>query len=140
MYGGVSASELGVAGLHRVALPIDLEDFNQRIVLAYTGVTRNPGINNWEVTKAYIDGDRRVHRNFDRIAAIANHMRSALERSDWPEAGRLLREEWLHRRKNVPGITTKLIDKLVAVTRRQRAAGATGDEAGGGERVMLLLA
>src|ERR1700736_3735741 len=48
MYGGVSAIELGVAGLHRVALPVDLEDFNQRIVLAYTGVPRNSGINNWE--------------------------------------------------------------------------------------------
>ena len=139
MYGGVSAIELGVAGLRRVALPVDLEDFNQRIVLAYTGVPRNSGINNWEVTKAYIDGDRRVHRNFDRIAAIANDMRSALERSDWPEAGRLLREEWSHRRKNIPGITTKLIDKLVAVTRRQGATGAKVCGAGGGGCVFFLV-
>src|SRR6266849_6138699 len=124
MYGGVSAIELGAGGIRRVPIAVDIDDFNERIVLAYTGVPRNSGINNWEVTKAYIDGDRRVHRNFDRIAAIANDMRSALERSDWTEAGRLLREEWSHRRKNVPGITTKLIDKLVAVTRRQRATGA----------------
>jgi D-glycero-alpha-D-manno-heptose-7-phosphate kinase len=139
MYGGVSAIELGVAGLRRVALPVDLDDFNQRIVLAYTGVPRNSGINNWEVTKAHIDGDRRVHRNFDRIAAIANDMRSALERSDWAEAGQLLREEWSHRRKNVPGITTKLIDKLVAVTRRQGATGAKVCGAGGGGCVFFLV-
>jgi D-glycero-alpha-D-manno-heptose-7-phosphate kinase len=139
MYGGVSAIELSVAGLRRVAVPVDLEDFNQRIVLAYTGVPRKSGINNWEVTKAYIDGDRRVHRNFDRIAAIANDMRLALERSEWTEAGRLLREEWSHRRKNVPGITTKLIDKLVAVTRRQGATGAKVCGAGGGGCVFFLV-
>ena len=68
MYGGVSAIELGPAGIHRSALPVDLDDFNERIVLAYTGVPRNSGINNWEVTKAYINGDRKIHRNFDHIA------------------------------------------------------------------------
>src|ERR1700681_1199664 len=104
MYGGVSAIELGPAGIRRSEIPVDLDDFSERIVLAYTGVPRNSGINNWEVTKAYIDGDRRVHRNFEQITAIACAMRVALEKADWKETGRLLREEWSHRRKNAPGI------------------------------------
>src|SRR5208282_2765724 len=86
MYGGVSAIELGEAGIVRKAVAIDLEALNERVVLAYTGVPRNSGINNWEVMKAHIDGDRAVHRNFDRIAAIASAMRRALERGDWNEA------------------------------------------------------
>ena len=65
-----------------------------------------------------IDGDRAVHRNFDHIAAIACGMREALEHGDWKEAARLLREEWTNRKKNAPGITTPLIDRLVEVTRR----------------------
>ncbi len=64
LYAGVSAIELGPAGVRRVAIPVDLDDFNQRIVLCYTGAPRNSGINNWEVTKAYINGDRKVQRNF----------------------------------------------------------------------------
>ena len=76
------------------------------IVLAYTGKPRNSGINNWEVTKAHIDGDQQVFKNFDRIAAIAHALRGALERADWNEVARLIREEWSHRRKNAPGITT----------------------------------
>ena len=44
-------------------------------MLAYTGEPRNSGINNWEVMKGHIDGDRAVHRNFDRIAQIAREMR-----------------------------------------------------------------
>lgn len=139
MYGGVNAIELRPDGIRRQAIPVDFEELNQRTVLAYTGVPRNSGINNWEVMKAHIDGDRRVHRNFDRIAAIAQAMRAALEKADWEEAGRLLREEWAHRRRNVPGITTDLIDRLVRVTRKQGAAGAKACGAGGGGCVFFLV-
>jgi len=76
--------------------PVDLADFDSRIVLAYTGVPRNSGINNWEVMKAHINGDRKVQRNFDEIAAISYAMRLALEKRDWREVGRLVRAEWEH--------------------------------------------
>ncbi len=89
--------------------------------------------------KAHIDGDRRVHRNFDRIAAIAGAMRAALERADWERVGELLRQEWSHRRRNVPGITTPLIDRLVKVTRRAGAMGAKVCGAGGGGCVFFLV-
>ncbi len=139
MYGGASAIELSELGVVRKALAVDLEELNQRFVLAYTGEPRNSGINNWEVTKAHIDGDRAVHRNFDLIAAIASAMRQALERGDWAEAARLLREEWSNRKKNAPGITTPLIDRLVEVARRKGAVGAKVCGAGGGGCVFFLV-
>jgi D-glycero-alpha-D-manno-heptose-7-phosphate kinase len=139
MYGGVSAIELSPLGIVRKAIPLDLSDLNQRIVLAYTGEPRNSGINNWEVTKAHIDGDAKVRRNFDRIADIAHSMRGALERADWKDVARLLRQEWENRRKNAPGITTPLIDRLVAATRRAGAAGAKVCGAGGGGCVIFLV-
>ena len=139
MYGGVSAIELNEAGITRKALNVDLADLNQRIVLAYTGEPRNSGINNWEVMKAHIDGDRTVHRNFDRIAAIASAMRQALERADWDQAARLLREEWSNRKKNAPGITTPLIDRMVDATRRAGAVGAKVCGAGGGGCVFFMV-
>src|ERR1700735_1636317 len=94
MYGGVSAIELGCAGVVRHQIDVDFEEMERRIVLAYTGVPRNSGINNWEVTKGHIDGSRRVHRNFVTIAHIAAAMRGAVEKHDWTEAARLLRAEW----------------------------------------------
>lgn len=139
MYGGVSAIEMDCAGIRRKEIKVDLEDFNERIALSYTGEPRNSGINNWEVNKAYIDGDRTVHRNFDRISAIACTMRKALEAGDWSQAGRLLRQEWEHRKKNAPGITTPLIDRLVEVTRRCGARGAKACGAGGGGCVFFLV-
>jgi D-glycero-alpha-D-manno-heptose-7-phosphate kinase len=139
MYGGVSAIELGPAGIVRKALLLDPAEIDRRFVLAYTGAPRNSGINNWEVMKGHIDSDRAIHRNFDRIASIANAMREALERDDWDETGRLMREEWTSRKKNAPGITTPLIDRLITVTRRAGSIGAKACGAGGGGCVVFLV-
>jgi D-glycero-alpha-D-manno-heptose-7-phosphate kinase len=139
MYGSVSAIEMDCAGIRRKQIPVDLEDFNRRIVLAYTGEPRNSGINNWEVNKAHIDGDKQVHRNFQRIAEISNGMRAAMESSDWTAAAKLLRDEWSHRKKNAPGITTPLIDRLVEATRKAGARGAKVCGAGGGGCVFFLV-
>jgi len=138
MYGGVLAIELSEEGIRGVRLPLPAEELNKRFVLAYTGVPRNSGINNWEVMKAHIDGDKKVHKNFDRITAIASGMRAAVEQQQWSEAGRLLREEWTNRKKNAPGISTPLIDTLVATTRKNGGLGAKVCGAGGGGCVFFL--
>jgi D-glycero-alpha-D-manno-heptose-7-phosphate kinase len=139
MYGGVSSIDLTAAGITRRALPVRAEELNQRFVLAYTGAPRNSGINNWEVMKAYIDGDKAVHANFDRIASVANRMRNALLHNDWAAAGSLMREDWLNRRKNIPTISTPLIDELIEATRRAGSTGAKVCGAGGGGCVVFLV-
>ena len=139
MYGGISAIDLGPAGIRRSAIDIPHTELNRRFVLAYTGAPRNSGINNWEVTKAHVDGDKQVLKNFDKIAAIASAMRSAVERQDWKDMGRLLREEWTNRRKNIPGITTPLIDSLINMTRKAGSIGAKVCGAGGGGCVLFLV-
>jgi D-glycero-alpha-D-manno-heptose-7-phosphate kinase len=132
LYGGISAVELGVAGVRRVALPVDAGELTRHLVLAYTGATRNSGINNWEVTKRHIDGDRAVRERFARIRDIAAAMRESLERSDWTEVGRHIGEEWENRKGLAPGVTTPAIDALLDAA---RAAGAWAGKvcgAGGG--------
>lgn len=132
LYGGVSAVELGVDGVHRVALPIDPEALERRLVLAYTNASRNSGINNWEVTKRHIDGDRGVQERFGRIRDIAVSMRQALEAEDWPEVGRQIGEEWENRKRLAPGVTTPVIDSMLAAARAAGAAGGKVCGAGGG--------
>lgn len=139
MYGGVCAIEMSPSGVERKAVPVDPVELNSRFVLAYTGVPRNSGINNWEVMKGHIDGDRAIHMNFRKIALIANSMRQALERNDWDAAARLLREEWINRKKNAPAITTPLIDEIVTATRRAGSLGAKVCGAGGGGCVFFMV-
>jgi D-glycero-alpha-D-manno-heptose-7-phosphate kinase len=138
LYGGVSAVQLDVDGIHRHAIACDPNELDRRFVLAYTGAPRQSGINNWEVFKRHIDGDRRIFRNFERIGEIARAMRSALAAADWPETGRLLREEWKLRRTNAPAIATPLIDRLIAISRRNGALGAKVCGAGGGGCVLFM--
>ena len=139
MYGGVSAIKLGVEGIRHSHIPVNLNELNQRFVLAYTGKPRNSGINNWEVTKLHIDGDKKVFRNFEHIAAVSHAMRQALENAAWNDVARLLREEWSNRRKNAPGITTPLIDQLIAVTKKKGALAAKVCGAGGGGCVVFIV-
>jgi D-glycero-alpha-D-manno-heptose-7-phosphate kinase len=139
LYGGVSAVHLDADGIHREAVTVAPEEIESRFVLAYTGAPRQSGINNWEVFKAHIDGDKRVFRNFDRIADIARCMHQSLLDTDWDEVARLLREEWKLRRANAPGITTPLIDKLISVAMKHGGRAAKACGAGGGGCVIFLV-
>jgi len=139
LYGGVSAIHLDADGIHREAVTVVLEEIESHFVLAYTGAPRQSGINNWEVFKAHIDGDKRVFHNFERITAIARAMHQALLKTDWDEVARLLREEWKLRRSNAPGITTPLIDKLISVAARHGGRAAKVCGAGGGGCVIFLV-
>ncbi len=139
LYGGVSAIHLDADGIHREVVPVAPEEIESRFVLAYTGVPRKSGINNWEVFKAHIDGDRRVFRNFEKIAEIARSMHQALLSRNWDNVSRLLREEWKLRRTNAPGITTPLIDMLVAVAGKHGGRAAKVCGAGGGGCVIFLV-
>src|SRR6266513_5761758 len=139
LYGGGSAIHLDADGIHREAVPVAAEEIESRFVLAYTGAPRQSGINNWEVFKAHINGDKHVFRNFERIAEIARAMHQALVPCNWEEVARLLREEWKLRRTNAPGITTPLIDKLIAVAAKHGGQGAKACGAGGGGCVIFQV-
>jgi len=90
-------------------------------------------------TAAHINGEKRVFRNFEQIGAIAREMHAALESGKWDDVARLLGEEWKLRRTNAPGITTPLIDKLIAVAKRKGALAAKVCGAGGGGCFVLFV-
>ncbi len=139
LYGGVNAIELRADGIRRNAVDIPCEEINARFLLVYTGAPRQSGINNWEVFKTHLNGEKRVFKNFEQIGAIARKMRSALEGGDWTEVSRLLHEEWKLRKTNAPGITTPLIDRLVKEASKQGARAAKVCGAGGGGCVVFFV-
>lgn len=139
LYGGVNAISLDVEGVRRAALPVSASEIDRRFLLAYTGAPRQSGINNWEVFKRHIGGDAKVVRNFEQISQIAQAMRHALTTADWPEVARLLAEEWKLRRGNYPGISTPLIDRLMAAALRQGATAAKVCGAGGGGCLLFMI-
>ena len=139
LFGGVSAIHLDPGNVRREGLKVPAGEINRRFLLAYTGAPRQSGINNWEVFKAHVNGDRRIFHNFEEIASIANGMRSALLKKDWNDVARLLRAEWTLRRTNAPGITTPMIDSLVRSASRVGSRAAKVCGAGGGGCVLFFI-
>ena len=138
-FGGVMAVVLEAGGERREALRVDARELESRLVLCYSGKPRRSGINNWKIFQDHLNGDRRVRRNLDEIAAIARAMREALESGDWSEAGRLMLEEWSFRRRTLPGISTPMIDRIISAARRGGALAGKGCGAGGGGCVALMI-
>jgi D-glycero-alpha-D-manno-heptose-7-phosphate kinase len=132
LFGGISAVELNVDGVRRIALDVDPRELQDRIVLAYTNASRNSGINNWEMTKRHIDGDPEVQARFGRIRDVAGAMRDALERRDWKAVGAHVADEWDNRKRLAPGVTTPAIDAMLDAAGAAGAAGGKVCGAGGG--------
>jgi D-glycero-alpha-D-manno-heptose-7-phosphate kinase len=108
-------------------------------VLCYTGKPRKSAINNWDVFQKHIDGNKQVYKNLARISEVAQLLRGALEKSEWSEAGRLMREEWSFRKRNLPTISTKTVDRIIDGSRRKGALAGKVCGAGGGGCVVMLI-
>ena len=138
-FGGASAIHLEPGGERREEVGCDLDELERRLVLCYTGKPRQHGINNWEVFERHLRGDKRIFRNLARITDVAKRLFIALNRNDWKETGRLIREEWEFRRRNLPTISTPVIDRIISSARRQGALAGKVCGAGGGGCVALLI-
>src|SRR5258708_9987182 len=138
-FGGAAAIELQPGGERRIELRRDLVRIERRIVLCYTGKPRQSGINNWEVYKAHMDGKRAVQKNLERISEVAKQLRGAIERANWCEAGGLMDEEWVFRKRSLRTISTRTIDRIVEGARRKGARAGKVCGAGGGGCVVLLI-
>ena len=135
-------------GGHRVVPPggerrVEMQRESRRTGTPHRGLLHRQaaahGINNWEVFKAQIGGNRAVQNRLERISDVAQSMRIAMEKPDWHEAGRLMREEWSFRKRNLPTISTKTIDRVISGARRKGALAGKVCGAGGGGCVVLLI-
>jgi D-glycero-alpha-D-manno-heptose-7-phosphate kinase len=134
--GGLQEIELGPGGIDARVLESDIDEIERHAMLVYTGRPHHSGLNNWEVFKAFIDGDEEVRRAMTDIGYTAVQMAGALKSGDWPSVGRLLGREWEQRKRLSPSISTPLIDALV-----ERAAelGGSGKVCGAGGGGCLLI-
>lgn len=139
VYGGLAALHLNPGAVVRREIPLPIERLSDHMLLHYTGVAHFSGTNNWEMYKRQIDGKKRVHRGFDRIAQNATEMERALEAGDMRAAGAALAREWTNRKALIAGISTPEIDAAIEAA---LAAGAWGGKvcgAGGGGCIVFLL-
>lgn len=134
-YGGVSAIEFGYTGYVRHGCcqePASQSRLEEMLVLSHTGEGRFSGMNNWEITKGFIDKAAGIREKLFQIRDVARNVCQALDLAAWNEFPRLVDQEWNVRRSLAPGITNPRIDAMMAAA---NAAGALANKicgAGGG--------
>jgi D-glycero-alpha-D-manno-heptose-7-phosphate kinase len=119
--------------LERLNEGSDLVDrLSERLVLAFTNVSRFSGATNWAMLKRYIDREGDTVAHLRRIRQVADAVRECLAAGDLDQFGRLLAEEWENRKALAKGVTTPQIEAAIAAA---AAAGARASKvcgAGGG--------
>ncbi len=139
LWGGVQALWWRPGNVLRQPLPGLARALEERLLLVYTGTSRHSGTNNWEVFKRHLDGDRSVHRLFDRIVDAGRKMVEALRRRDFRRAGREMAAEAAARKRLFPGIVTPEIHALERALGPLGAIGTKVCGAGGGGCVVVYL-
>jgi D-glycero-alpha-D-manno-heptose-7-phosphate kinase len=139
-FGSTSCIHLDPDGVDREPLAIDESEIERRFVICYTGEPRHSGINNWEMFKRHIEGDRDVFTAFERIRDAAVQMRAALLANDWGAVAETMRAAYPNRKRLAPGITTPHMDQLVETALANGAEAAKVCGAGGGGCIAFLCA
>jgi D-glycero-alpha-D-manno-heptose-7-phosphate kinase len=140
LYGSISCIRLDPDGVDREPLCVDESEIESRFVICYTGEPRHSGINNWQVFRRHIEGDKEVFTIFERIRDAAMQMRAALLANDWNAVGETMRAAYPNRKRLAPGITTPHMDHLVETALANGSEGAKVCGAGGGGCIAFLCA
>lgn len=138
-YGGLSAWHFEVNAVRRTTYNLPLDELTNRLILFYSGSQRNSGINNWQVFKQYVDGNRATRGALHCIAEESRRLDDALGSGDWKAASAAIDAEWTARKQLAPGITTPEIDQILAFGHEQHAGAGKVCGAGGGGCLFLLV-
>lgn len=138
LHGSVSCLHFRPDGVEREALEINAAQLESRIAICYTGEPRLSGINNWEVFKRHIDGDRELFQMFESIRDSAIRMREALLADDWQKVAASMRQAHPNRKRLAPNITTPQMDTLIEKALASGAEAAKVCGAGGGGCIAFL--
>jgi D-glycero-alpha-D-manno-heptose-7-phosphate kinase len=140
LHGSVSCLHFRPDGIEREALAVNIAELEQRVVICYTGEPRLSGINNWEIFKRHIDGDREMFQMFEGIRDSAKRMREFLLADDWDHVAVSMRLAHPNRKRLAPNITTPQIDALIEKALANGAEGVKVCGAGGGGCIAFLCA
>jgi len=132
MFGGLQCLHWGTGTHSRERFDArTLQDLEDRLLLFYSGQSRNSGINNWALYKGFIDKQNDVRERFEKINEATWKAERALRARDWQAVGQAIAEEWSVRRTLAPGITTPEIDQAFATAARL-VPGSAGKICGAG--------
>lgn len=141
VFGGVSLLDFGYRGFER-RTPSEESGFTEwlepRLLLSYTGEGRFSGMNNWEITKAFIDDRGGVREKLIEIRDLARAVSRAVLSCKYEDLPKLIQNEWEIRKTLAPGISTSRIEAIMEAARKAGALASKICGAGGGGCMITL--
>ncbi len=117
---------------------VDPAAWLRHLTLFDTGAAHSSGMNNWEIFRARLEGDREVAARLDDVRAAAQEMAEAAGSEDFRAMGRALRSEWEARRRLAPVVSSPGIEAAIGAALSAGAWGGKACGAGGGGCVVVL--
>ncbi len=141
VHGGLSLIDFSYRGYELTTIKDEqcLQQLEEMLVLSYTGQGHFSGMNNWEVTKRFIDKDLDVRAKLIQIRDISRCAANTIREQNWSDLPDLIQSEWEIRRTLAPGVSTA---RIVALMEAARSAGALANKvcgAGGGGCMITLV-
>lgn len=142
LFGGVSVINFGYADFVREPVSDNADSLKQlqsRLILSFTGEGRFSGLNNWEVTKGYIDDKDGIREKLFGIKEVAVRIARSIRALNWEETAELIKEEWNIRKTLAAGISNPKIERIME---EAAAAGAVAGKicgAGGGGCMITMV-
>jgi D-glycero-alpha-D-manno-heptose-7-phosphate kinase len=112
----------------------------RHLTLFDTGAAHSSGMNNWEIFRARLEGDRDVALRLEDVAVAAREMDEAAAAQDFQAMGAALHREWQARRRLAPVVSSPAIESAIAAAVGAGAWGGKACGAGGGGCVVILSA
>ncbi|MEA2692943.1 MAG: D-glycero-alpha-D-manno-heptose-7-phosphate kinase [Acidobacteriota bacterium] len=116
----------------------DLDALAASLLVVYSGQSHFSAGKNWQVVRRRLDGEAEITRLFAGLAEVAAEAGTALEAGDLPRLGVLLGREWGYRRQLAEGISTPVLEDLLAAALAAGAWGGKACGAGGGGCLAVL--
>ncbi len=141
LLGGVSRIDFGYEGFRRETVSGSeaiARQIERWTVLSYTGEGRFSGMNNWEVTKDFIDGQGDVREKLTAIRDVARRAGELISSGDMEQLAAAVLEEWDFRRALAPGVSTPRIESMAAAATNAGALATKVCGAGGGGCMLTM--
>lgn len=135
LYGGVLAlwGEPGEVKCDQLYSESLINFLEKNITLVYSGVSRNSGINNWDVYKRFFDKDPSAQKGLREIADISEETYKQIKSERFDSLLNLIGREGEARKLLAPGIVPEVIDSVFKkLSEKKLVTGMKMCGAGGG--------
>ena len=137
--GGLSFIDYCTQNITQTVLSIDNTPFEDHFLLVYTGRSHNSGLNNFEVLKSAVEGDKKVIKALYEIKKTAEDLKLIIQNKNWSEIPALFRREFAARVQLTPAFTSPEIEKLAEICLAAGALAVKICGAGGGGCVLVWV-